>query len=248
VKRALLVGLALLGFLTWWHLEASASPGVFIQPKRPPAATAASGTFDLESKSANNISSGSVTSASMSFTCTANTKLLLVGIGYRRNGGQNPTITYAGSNLTQLDFAGGSMAAGLYFLRNPTSGSNNVVVTMSASVPGLAVAALSFTGVTTDPDSSAAGTAGSVTTSTQTRNTSSGDFLVGVLVKQDPTTSNPTKNTAGDTLQHDFTFSSLGNGGYFKMTTSTATGATTDTNFSWTTAANRAHAAGVVNP
>jgi hypothetical protein len=69
------------------------------------------------------------------------------------------------------------------------------------------------------------------------------------MVKQDTATVNPTLNSASAILQKDWQQGgAAGNGGWVKLATQIAAGASTTTNFSWAGAANHAHVWGVVAP
>lgn len=196
------------------------------------------------------ISSGTVTSSSMSFTTTSSTTLLALGVVYRDNTGQGiNSCTWNGSEFfTWLNGDHGQMSASTLFLRNPSAGTHNIVCTLTATTAGFAMNAAAYTGVHNDPIMESAGNAGSVTTSTVTQTTTSGQLLMSVLVKQDPSTSTPVLNTAGAFKVFSSTFSSSGSGGFFDITTTTATTPSTSLNYSWTSAANHAHTMMVIAP
>jgi hypothetical protein len=133
------------------------------------------------------------------------------------------------------------------YITNPGAGTFNIAVTMSASVPGFSMRALSFTGSTGVPQDPLS-TIGSVTTSTLTFTTGEGNLVLTGIAKQDPSTSEPSLNSPNSTLWYDTDFGSTGNGAHFKIAVSLATSLvfTTAVNYSWTSAANHAFAGTVI--
>jgi len=102
--------------------------------------------------SINNGTGGTGTSFTYSHTCSGNNRVLIVGV--RGGGGEGDKvsgITYGGVALTRIDKAftlggtSGEMAA-LWYIKNPASGTNNVVVSMSSS-GFLEVGSVSYSGV-----------------------------------------------------------------------------------------------------
>lgn len=195
----------------------------------------------------NAISSGTVTSATTTITTTADTTLVVLVIAYRRNSSQSVTaVTLNGVDMTlSTQTSSAPKRIRIEYYENPGAGTFDMAVTMSASVPGFAMRALSFTGATVAPFNDQA-TVGSVTTSTLTFTTQSGDLVITGLTKQDPATSEPNMNSPDTTIWHDADYSSSGNGGHFKIAVSSATGTSKDVNYSWTSAANHAFAGAVL--
>ena len=236
---------------------ANAARGLVIIPRAPTESVGGGGgVLEVESVGTNHISSGVVTTASMTYTTTADTDMIVLGIAWRRNSGQGVSSinwTVAGgsaeplSQITDTTSPSAQKRTQLYFLRNPGVGTGNINVTMTEAVPGLGFAAANISGTNSDPINGDA-QAASVTTSSATATTTVGDILITVMTKQDPSTSEPTLNTSGAVLQKDFDYSSGGNGGHFKFTTQVADATSETINYSWTTAANHAHSHGVITP
>jgi hypothetical protein len=98
-----------------------------------------------------NASSTSTTSQVSSLTwshttTTANNRLLVVGITETWDESVT-SVTYAGSSLTKIDTstcAGSSCKTELWYIKNPNSGANNVVVTFSFAENNVAAGATSF--------------------------------------------------------------------------------------------------------
>ncbi len=202
------------------------------------------------------ISSSVVTSSSMVFTCGGSTDMLLVGISLRRGAGQDPThVTWSdGSTTYNMTLSTRTSSSHQfrnywYYLSNPASGTGNIVVTYSAATTGVGVVSASITGTTsTAPVNPYIHTTQSVTTSSATATTSTGDIFLSLMIKQDSTTSEPTLNTADATLHKDLDYSSGGNGGHLKFASVVADASSETINYSWTTAANHAHAGIVIIP
>jgi hypothetical protein len=215
----------------------------------PPVAAGGGGaTLSVENFSGG-VSSAAVTSATETITTTANTTLVVTVIAYRRNSGQsvNATTLNGVDMPTSTQTAADVMRVRVVYSTSPGVGTWNVCTTMSASVPGFAMRTMTFTGTTTNPLNELQ-TTGSVTTSTLTFTTNTGDLVLTGMTKQDSSTSEPALNATNTTLWYDTDFNSAGagNGGHFKIAISSSTGSTKAVNYSWTTAANHAFAGCVI--
>lgn len=83
--------------------------------------------------------------SSWTHVCAANATLLVMGI--RSETGGTPTATYNGVAMTrQFVVLSGGMNYALFYLKNPSSGSNTIAVTNSDSIGG---GAISYIGVDT---------------------------------------------------------------------------------------------------
>ena len=101
--------------------------------------------FDASSGSNNTTSS----SISFSHTCTGNRRLLIAAV-FVRDAASNPVtaITYNSVAMTKIeDNVVGTQTFQLYGLYAPSTGSNTLAVTLSATHNALAVAACSYIGV-----------------------------------------------------------------------------------------------------
>jgi len=111
-----------------------------------------------DSSSSGYTASGS--SLTFSHTCSGSNRILFVGVGPYSAGSTITGVTYNGVSMTLIATSGASAVGGqhalMYYLINPTSGANNVVVSASSSIKIAAVSA-SYTGAlqTGQPDSSA---------------------------------------------------------------------------------------------
>ena len=98
---------------------------------------------------ASSSTSGSAASFTFAHTVSGANRLLIVGVTIRTDVGQTVTsITYSGAALTfvRADTFAGSVRSELWYRIAPATGSNNVVVTLSASAKA-ATGAISLTGV-----------------------------------------------------------------------------------------------------
>lgn len=109
-------------------------------------------------------SSGSVnpaTTLTVAHTCTGSNRVLLVGLSTNNTTDIVTGVTYAGVSMTKLktQVVQGLYYSYLFYLQNPSSGTNNIVATASSSSLMGAISA-SFTGAdqVSTPDSSASGT------------------------------------------------------------------------------------------
>ena len=95
---------------------------------------------------------GSLTGASLTaaFTCSGNNRLLVVAVEGSLGADVITGVTYGGVALTKIEssqqFSYPSRVQSLWFLKNPASGSNNVVISASSS-DYIAAIATSYTGV-----------------------------------------------------------------------------------------------------
>jgi len=111
-------------------------------------------------------SSSARESATFAHTCTGSDRYLLVFAIAGDTGDENDvtSITYNGVNLVELATDGGAMTGGfihgeVWGLAAPATGSNNVVVTYSESVPLDICVAISYTGVAQAGSTGGTGTA-----------------------------------------------------------------------------------------
>lgn len=132
-------------------------------------------------------------SSSWSHTTSGSNRILFVGITSVA-GDLVTAVTYAGASMTLIGKAtrpGGAVTTYLYYRIAPTSGANNVAVTITGSVQW-AGNAVSYTGVnqTGQPDSFAQVTASSVTTfTTSTTVVNQNAWLIaGVTLSASPVT------------------------------------------------------------
>lgn len=92
--------------------------------------------------------------------------IIFVGVGLRTTTSTGITVTYAGTNLTKLttmDDSGANDRNELWYLLNPASGNNNVVVTLAAASKA-AVGAITYNGVRQDNTFGASGTSNAANT------------------------------------------------------------------------------------
>lgn len=121
--------------------------------------TAYDSAFDAHSPATpvfENASSGSVDSASVTFSHTVNPgtdRLLLVGALIAAKAYTTSSVTYAGMALTQIDkeveadTPGEDCNSTMWYLVNPPIGTSSVVSNLEASTRPMAVWAMSFSGV-----------------------------------------------------------------------------------------------------
>lgn len=122
-----------------------------------------------------NLGNTAGTALTAAYTCSGSNRLLVVQVDENQTAGgvKVSGVTYAGVAMTE--FTGSPMQTGasggrywhMYYLVNPASGSNNVVVSVSATDGDLVNAkAMSYSGVkqTGQPDASNTGTVSSVLT------------------------------------------------------------------------------------
>lgn len=130
-------------------------------------------------------SGASVSSLTFSHTVGSGAeRMLIVGVALRKNGPVVSSVTYGGVGLTliasQLD-GGADHRAELWYLLAPTSGTANIVVTLSATVDATA-GAISFAGVNqTAPLGSVAGSQGTDQTPSVTIVSAVGEVVADVM-------------------------------------------------------------------
>lgn len=105
--------------------------------------------FDVAS---NGRAGPSVTSLTFSHTCTGSNLILVVGTSVSDTTDTNRPvtgITYAGVAMTKIredDEATADFTSGLWYLINPATGANNIVVTTTGSVSRIIAGGISLTG------------------------------------------------------------------------------------------------------
>ena len=120
------------------------------------------------------------TFTSFSWNHTVNTidnTILVIGVSTRNTGAEThgvSTITYGGNSCTKIRedeyFNSASKSSALYYLTNPPSGSNSIVVTFEGSIYRANGGAVSLTGVNLGtPIDAHTGVAGSTGTSISTK-------------------------------------------------------------------------------
>lgn len=143
--------------------------------------------FNSFSSATTATNSGSTT-LSFSHTVSGTNTILIVCADLERNLSQTVTgVTYAGVSMVALyaQSFGGGRYSGFYYLINPTTGANNVVISISATTTfRLIGAATSYSGVSQSgfPDAQgitdqSAGTVSSISTSVTT--TKNNSWLIG---------------------------------------------------------------------
>jgi len=153
---------------------------------------------------ASSSTSGSAASFTFAHTASGGGRLLVVGVTIRTDAAQNvSSVTYAGSALTfvRADAVGGSVRAEVWYRVAPATGSNDVIVTLSASAKA-AAGAISFTGVdqTTPVDAQNGATGTSVTPRVTVTSVTDGAWVVDALAFRSTGAGAPTGNPgAGQT-------------------------------------------------
>ncbi len=160
------------------------------------------GTIAFDASSS---TSGSAASFTFAHATTGANRLLVVGVAIRTDAGQTVTsITYSGSALTfvRADTLAASVRSELWYRIAPATGSNNVVVTLSASAKA-AVGAISLTGVAqTAPVDAQNGATGTSATPTETVTTvTDGAWVVDALAFRSTGAGTPTGNPGGGQTQ-----------------------------------------------
>lgn len=151
-------------------------------------------------------SNGNATSTSITIahTCTGADRILFVGVYYQ--GGDNFTsVTYNGVALTQIAKVNNGLAiwGALYYLVAPSTGTNNIVVTVSASA-FLGAGGVSYTGAkqSGQPDASTTNTGSG--TSLTTSVTTVADNSWAILQAQNA--NDTITASTGSTLRSDHSF------------------------------------------
>lgn len=137
-----------------------------------------------------NISNPGSSSATWSHTCTGSSLVLFVGVlMVRISTNSIPTATYNGVSMTQISNTVTVSPSGLgdmymFYLANPATGSNNVVVSyLSTGILGVNGVSLSYTGAsqTGIPDSSNSGNGSGTSFSVSTTVVASNCWVVAML-------------------------------------------------------------------
>lgn len=124
----------------------------------------------------------SAAATQITYSHTNNGNILVVGASTESNGVVG-TVTYNGVSMTPAGTAtnNSSEKAYLFYLLNPTSGANNVVVSVSASV-GIRSCSVSYTGAqqSGQPDATSMGSIAAGTTISGTLTTvANNDWIIG---------------------------------------------------------------------
>jgi hypothetical protein len=132
--------------------------------------------------------SGSAATVTQSHTVgtTQGNRILVVGVSFRSAAAQSvSTITYGGQSLTRLSFTntGTYHRAELWYLVNPPTGANNVVVTFSASVAYIVGISSYYNVHQTTPFGTAATATGNSTSASVAVTSAVGDLVVDVVEK-----------------------------------------------------------------
>lgn len=185
-------------------------------------------------------SGGSASSLTWAHTTSTNSnRLLLVSANWNNNGSKTvSSVTYGGVSLTlSTDTSASSqLGEGVYYLVNPGTGTQNIVITMSASCPGVGGISNSFYNVNqSTPLGTGAvhenvGSFVSSLYSTATSNT--GELVIDFLNKQNTATGDPTAGASQTSLKN-ISYSAAGNGGYI-TSSSKAGSASVPMSWSWT--------------
>lgn len=171
---------------------------------------------------------GSASSLTFSHTCTGSDLLLLVGVSlYNLNGATISSVTYNSVAMTLVDTAvNSSRRASLYRLVAPSTGANDVVITLSASEFDIVGGSMSFTGVDqTTPLGTAATANGNSTAPSVNVSAATDDLVAAILCIEH---SGTLSVGAGQTSR----YSNIGGAGFIKGAGSTEPGAATTT-MSW---------------
>jgi hypothetical protein len=125
-------------------------------------------------------SGGSVT---FSHTCTGSDRVLYVFIGIDGVSNFNPTVTYNSVSLTQLTEVTTNRYCVVLRLVNPSSGTNDVVVSTLPGGVNQAVFAISFTGVdqVTPEDATVTSNSAGAVSLSDAVTTATGDMLVDFI-------------------------------------------------------------------
>lgn len=121
-------------------------------------------------RDATSVGAGTGSTLTVSHTCTGSNGLLVSAIQLSSGGGSPTSLTYNGIPMTQqsaqTNFAGSSRDLYLYYLRSPSTGAHNLVLTLSGANADIECANASYTGINVNssfPDSSNTGSASSGT-------------------------------------------------------------------------------------
>lgn len=142
--------------------------------------------FDADDGSSD--TGGAATSLTYSHTCSGTDRILFVSVGLNTNGDNVTGVTYNGVAMTQIATAtaNASNRSYLYYLINPATGSNNVVVSLG-SASNVYSSSASYTGAkqSTQPDSNATNTTSSTPLTLSTTVVGSGCWIVSTCMDLD---------------------------------------------------------------
>jgi len=170
-------------------------------------------------------------------TGSGNKRFLVVGVAYQDTTSVS-SITYNGTSLTFVNRASqSSTTSELWYLANPSSGANNVVITMSGTTAYPTGSAITFTGVaqTSLVDSSNTATGNDTAPTVTTTTTRDNSWVVDCVAVQTNTGDITLTVGAGQTQRTNHSNSSQERQGTSTETTTTA-GAVT---MSWSLSATR---------
>jgi len=141
----------------------------------------------LDASASSNTTSAS--SLTYSHTCTGSNRILFVGVF---SGGPGPGsvpctgVTYAGVAMTKIDSNApqANWDLSLWYLINPASGANNVIITLSGTTTTLYGDSVSYTGAKQSgvPDSSNKNTATATSVTQSTTTVANNCWVIGVSV------------------------------------------------------------------
>jgi hypothetical protein len=138
-------------------------------------------TFD----SATN-SSGVTTGGSVAHTCTGSKGILFVGVVGNTLTNSISGLTYAGVAMTLADtgvhYVGGGQYVTLWYLVNPASGNNNVILTAASGIYDLDIVSYAGAAQTGQPDNHTNSTTGVSSTTFGTTLTTNADNCWAVLI------------------------------------------------------------------
>lgn len=178
------------------------------------------------------------TSHTFSHTTSGNERFLFVCVSHWNGGAprQASSITYGGQALTlgrREKNAVGDDTAEMWYLNNPPSGANNVVVTMNGTTQGWKIGAISFSGVNqTTPLGTWTGANGTATPATISVASASGDIVIDCLEYFSDGTASPSVGANQTTHYSDEATQDV----WGASSRETATG--TSTTMNWTLSAN----------
>lgn len=172
---------------------------------------------------------GSGSSFSWSHTCSGSNRVLLLGIGWYDTADTVSSITYNSVAMTLVPSStatNGQYTAALYYLTDPTTGSNTISVTFTGSVFDFGGVALSVTGADQSTPLGTANTAsGTSTTPSVTITSASGELVLDTLI----IAHSGTLTVGGSQTQR---WNAITGGGFIKGGASTEDGAASVT-MSW---------------
>lgn len=186
---------------------------------------------------ANGTSSGSGP-FTLSHTVTGSETLLVVGVSHYDSSDTVTGVTYNGVSMTEVPSGSvnnGQYYVDLFYLINPTTGTNNVSVSVSGSVFEIGYGSVSFTGAhQSAPLGTAVTATGSDTTPTATVSSASGELVVDTITIVH-------SGTLGVGAGQTSRWNAVGTSGFTKYAGSTEPGAGSVT-MSWTNSTSQAWA------